>query len=78
MTVFDWVHREVFFVRINRCPLKIGLILEKTHEFFVVTNKTVRYIGCPYKAAVLRARFYCNTFRLLYHGSLKTNKTFPL
>ena len=78
MTVCDQVHREVFFVRIYRCPLIIGLILEKTHGFFVVTNKTVRYIGCLYKAAVLRAGFYCNTFRLLYHGSLITNKTFPL
>ena len=26
MTVCDWVHREVFFVRINRCPLIIGLM----------------------------------------------------
>ena len=66
MTVCDWVHREVFFFGIYRCPLIIGLILEKTHEFFVVANKTVRYIGCPYKAPVLRAGFHCNTFRLLH------------
>ena len=41
-----------------------------------MTNKPLRYVGCPYKAAVRRAGFHCNTSRLLYHGSLISNKHF--